>query len=92
MIIGERLTKFVAAAVADRLAAAGAVDVPDPRRIAGLVEGVISSQMDIEKEIDEETGRILAEHYQQVRAAGASYDELFRMIKKKLAEERGVVI
>ena len=68
------------------------ISTTDNHMLVGLVENVIQNEMDREARIDEEVREVLAEHYEEMRHSGASYDEMFRRVKEKLAKDRGVVL
>ncbi len=60
-----------------------------------LVEKVaklIEEDLKMEEALDEEVKNILLENAEQMRKLNVDYQEMFRMLKEKLAKERGFVL
>ena len=68
------------------------ISVHDDRMLVGLVENVINDELEQEEKLDAEVRGILAQHYEEMRRSGVSYDEMFRKVKHKLAKEKGIVL
>ena len=92
MSLHPQLVAFLAESVIADLRRDGSIRVSDDRLLAGLVENVIEEEMERAAALDDEVREILNEHYEQMRASGLNYDEMFRKVKSKLASERGIVL
>ena len=92
MSLHPQLVAFLAESVIADLRRDGAIHVVDDRLLVGLIENVINDEMERAAELDDEVREILKEHYEQMRASGLNYDEMFRKVKSKLAAERGIVL
>jgi hypothetical protein len=92
MRLHPQLIEFVAESVITDLERDNMITVHDDRLLIGLVENIIEQEMDLEKELDEEVREILADHYEQIRTTGMSYDDMFRKVKAQLAKEKGIVL
>jgi hypothetical protein len=61
-------------------------------RLFVLVRQVITEDMRLEEEIEEEARRLLEVHKGEIDRKGASFDSLLRKAKAKLAQERKMVL
>ena len=86
------LVSYMAETVAAALARETLGSIDDESRLAGLVENVIVADLEAEERLDEEARELLSQHYEQVRASGAHYRELFNKVKAKLAKDRGIIL
>lgn len=92
MRLHPHLIGYIAESVIADLVKNGKVRIHDDRMLVGLVENIIEQEMEREAELDEEVRKILADHYEEMRRTGVSYDEMFRKIKTMLAREKGIVL
>lgn len=92
MRLAPRLIEHIAETVIANLLRDKKITVENERMLVGVVENIITADLEREDELNEEVRDLLKQHYQLVRKSGAAYDDLFRKIKKKLAEEKGIVL
>jgi hypothetical protein len=62
---------------------------------ASLVEGiasVITSELMVEDRLNEEVREVLLQHSSEMQRSNITYTEMFKMVKKKLAREKGIVL
>jgi len=64
----------------------------DKNRLIEDIEAVITEEFMREDELDEETKKILSDHIDEIRRSNIEYNEIFRKVRKKLAEEKGMVL
>ncbi len=83
---------YLAETVVNDLLRDGKVSTGDRQRVIGLVESVIRSELEIEDKLNEEARALLELHYEEVRASGAGYHELFGKVKARLAKEKGIIL
>ena len=57
-----------------------------------LIRQVIADDLKAEDDIEEEARRMLDEHIDQIRSKGVSYEQLLLKAKRKLAQERKIVL
>jgi len=60
--------------------------------IVGLVRRVITDDLRMEDEIEEEARRVLESHRGEIDRTGASFEKLVLKAKQKLAQERKMVL
>ncbi len=56
------------------------------------VSKVIEDDLKMEEELDEEVKNILLQNSEEMRKLNVDYQEMFRMLKEKLAKERGIIL
>ena len=84
--------EFIARKVVKTLTAAGKLEVEDePALHSGLVR-VITEEMAVEDRLNEEVRQVLVEHSRDMERANITYSEMFKMVKRKLAKEKGIVL
>ncbi len=83
----------LAAAVTDRLVTRGILSPSAPAHPAGArIAGIILHDLQAEDTLDEEVKGILEAHRREIDAGQVDYNKMFQMIKKKLAQERNIVL
>jgi len=56
------------------------------------IEHVITEELMVEDRLNEEVRQILKNYSDQIESGKVNYNRLFQMIKKRLVEERGIVL
>lgn len=75
-----------------RLSAAKLIEYDQPEYVAEVMTQVMLDELTVEIRLDEEVRKILEEHEAEMKETGASYEEMFRKVKKQLVRERKVVL
>ena len=68
------------------------IDVPDGLDLAEQLFQVMDAEINLEDRINEEVRVLLNQYQDQMRQSGASYQEMFKLIKNKLVRERKLVL
>jgi hypothetical protein len=92
MSLADRRTDFLAVRIAQRLARRGLFQEKSPGALADAVRAVFTEEVRREKEIDDEARRIVDASRAQIASGGLDSNELFRKVRRKLAEQKGVVL
>jgi len=92
MSLADRRTDFLAVRIAQRLARRGLFQEKAPGALADAVRAVFADEVRREKEIDDEARRIVDASRAEISSGGLDSNELFRKIRRKLAEQKGVVL
>jgi len=92
MSLADLRTEFLAHRIARRLARRSLFQEKTPGALASAVQQVFAREALKEKEIDQETRRMLDAARAQISTEGADSNELYRKIRKKLAEKKGIVL
>jgi hypothetical protein len=91
-----RLTKnqieFISYRITKELSDKGFVDIDDPRRMVQAIGQIVIGELQVEDRLNDEVREILTQHSEEMRRTNVEYREMFKMIKKKLARERKIIL
>lgn len=85
----EQLQRIAERLLTDLLAQGGAVLKAERRRVTAVMVKALRANLDQEQNLDAEAKALLEAHLRQA-PPGVDRQKLFLMIKRKLAEERGI--
>lgn len=68
------------------------IEVPEDVSIRDTIFEAVNDEVTVEDRLNDEVREILNEYGNQMRDSGASYQETFKLIKRKLVRERKLVI
>ena len=68
------------------------IEVPEGFDLKELIFEVMDNELSLEDRINEEVRVMLNQYQDQMRMSGASYQEMFKLLKAKLVKERKVVL
>ena len=92
MRLTRNQVEYIAHRIAKDLLEHGHIEADDPARlIAGIVQ-LITEELMVEDQLNEEVREILTTHAEEMRRTNVEYREMFKMIKKKLARERKIIL
>ena len=80
-------TKFVEDLVKQEM-----IGVPEDLDLAEQIFQVMDAEINLEDRLNEEVRVLLNQYQDQMRQSGASYQEMFKLIKNKLVRERKLVL
>ena len=83
---------YMAKQLLKRLSAAELIQYDQPEYVTEVMTQVMLDELTVESRIDEEARKILEEHGDEMKEVGASYDEMFKRVKRQLVRERKVVL
>jgi uncharacterized protein len=90
MLLAREFCDYLARQVIKRLVAPG-LEILDPQEAANLFGDVIIWELEDEDRLNDEVREILSQYGEQMRTAGASYQELFKKAKNTLMAQRKMV-
>ncbi len=83
---------FIARKIVKSLVADHKIEVDSEARVAeGLVK-VITDELMVEDRLNEEVREVLVQHAGEMERSNVTYTEMFKMVKRKLAREKGIVL
>ena len=92
MRLTRNQVEFIAHRIAKDLIEQGHIEADDPAKlIEGFVE-LITQELMVEDQLNDEVRDILTQHAEEMRRTNVEYREMFKMIKKKLARERKIIL
>ena len=83
---------YLAQQTVKRLSTAGLIQFDQPETVREVMTQVMLDELGVEDRINEEVRKILEEHDSDMKQMGASYEEMFKKIKKQLVRERNVTL
>jgi hypothetical protein len=92
MALRREYVRLLATKVAEELVKQEMIEVPEGLDLADQVFQVMDAEVNLEDRINEEVRLLLNQYQDQMRQSGASYQEMFKLIKNKLVRERKLVL
>ena len=74
------------------LEATGKIEVDDEAAVMEGVASVITEELRKEDRLNEEVRDVLVEHSDEMSRSNITYNEMFKMVKRRLAKEKGIVL
>lgn len=91
-----RLTKnqveFIAYRITRELQDRKLIESDDPTHTMESLIGIMTEELLVEDRLNDEVREILTQHAEEMRRTNVEYREMFKMIKKKLARERKIIL
>lgn len=84
--------EFLARKIVKTLVAEGKLQVDDEARVVGGIARVVADEMALEDKLNEEVREVLMQHGREMERSNITYTEMFKMVKRKLAKEKGIVL
>jgi uncharacterized protein len=93
---GMRLTEneiqFISRKIVKTLVAFEKLEVDDEHRVVDNIAKVITDELQVEDRLNEEVREVLIQHASEMERSNVTYTEMFKMLKKKMAREKGIVL
>ena len=91
-----RLTRnqieFIGHRIMKELIERGFIEADDPTALRDEISKIVTEELMVEDRLNEEVREILTSHADELRRTNVEYREMFKMIKKKLARERKIIL
>jgi len=84
--------EYVSRKVVKTLVAEGKLEVDAEPRVIEAVTRVITEELMVEDRLNEEVREVLMQHVSEMERSNITYTEMFKMLKKKMAREKGIVL
>lgn len=92
MHLPREYVAYLAKQVLRRLADQGLVQYEQPDYVTEVITQVMLDEVSVEDRLNDEVRKILEQHGEEMKRMGASYEEMFKKVKKQLVKERKVVL
>ncbi len=92
MGLRKEFVRLLANRVALDLVKQEMIEVPEGLDLTEMIFAVMDAELNLEDRINEEVRVMLNQYQDQMRLTGASYQEMFKLLKAKLVKERKVVL
>ncbi len=93
MRLKKEMVQYIAQVMAKKLTERGYVTYEgNLRNLEALFTNVIIDDLSVEDRLNEEVREILDQHQEKIDRGNIDYHKMFLMIKRKLTQERGLVL
>ena len=92
MGLRKEYVKLLSTKVVEGLIKQEMIEVPEGLDLADQLFQVMDAEINMEDRLNEEVRLLLNQYQDQMRQSGASYQEMFKLIKNKLVRERKLVL
>ena len=92
MGLRREYVRLLSVKVAEDLVKQEMIEVPEGLDLAEQLFQVMDAEINLEDKLNEEVRLLLNQYQDQMRQSGASYQEMFKLIKNKLVRERKLVL
>ena len=92
MGLRREYVRLLSTKIAEELVKQEMIEVPESLDLAEQVFQVMDAEVNLEDRLNEEVRGMLNQIQDQMRQSGASYQEMFKLIKNKLVRERKLVL
>ena len=92
MSVRKEFVRLLAVKVVEELVQQEMIAVPEGLDLTDTVYEVMEQETSLEDRLNEEVRVVLNQYQDQMKASGASYQEMFKLIKNKLVKERKLVL
>ena len=84
--------EFISRKIVKTLVAEGKLEVDSEARVIGEIVRVVTEELAVEDRLNEEVREVLIQHASEMERSNITYTEMFKMLKKKMAKEKGIVL
>ena len=88
MSLRKEFVRLLATKVAEELVAQEMIEIPHGFDLVERILPGMEAEANIEDRLNEEVRTLLTQYQEEMRQGGVSYQEMFKLIKKKLVKER----
>ena len=92
MGLRKEFVRLLSTKLVDELIEQEMIEVPDGLELSEQILEVLDAEVNLEDRINEEVRTVLKQYEDQMRQSGASYQEMFKLIKNKIVKERKLVL
>ena len=84
--------EFLARKMVKTLVSGEQLAVDDEHRVSAEIVRIITNELMLEDKLNEEVREVLLQHTSEMERSNITYTEMFKMVKRKLAREKGIVL
>ncbi len=92
MALPREFVQYLAKQVVKRLLDAKLIQIDQPEYVLEVITQVMLDEVLVEDRINDEVRKILEERANEMKQFGASYEEMFKKIKKQIVRDRQVIL
>jgi uncharacterized protein len=84
--------EYLGRKIVKTLVGQGKLEVDSDTRVAEGIARVITEDLQVEDRLNEEVREVLVQHAGEMQRSNITYSEMFKMVKRKLAKEKGIIL
>ena len=92
MLISRDYVGYMAGELVKRLLAAKMIEAPSAAALTTSLRTAMQEEIGVEDRLNDEVRQILTQYADDMRRAGASYQEMFKKVKGELARQRKLIL
>ncbi len=92
MLLSRDYVSYMAGEVVKRLVASKMIETPAAETLTKKVRAAMQDEISVEDRLNEEVRQILTQYADDMRRAGASYQEMYKKVKGELARQRKLIL
>ncbi|HEV2183321.1 MAG: DUF507 family protein [Candidatus Acidiferrales bacterium] len=92
MLLSRDYVGYMSKEVVKRLVERQMIETKAPDALAERVRQTMADELTVEDRLNEEVRDILAQHNDEMRKVGASYQEMYKKVKGELARQRKLIL
>jgi len=92
MLLSRDYVGYMSKEVVKRLVERQMIETKTPDQLAERVRQTMNDELAVEDRLNEEVRDILAQHNDEMRKVGASYQEMYKKVKGELARQRKLIL
>jgi hypothetical protein len=84
--------EYIARKIVKTLSSEEKLEMDSETRVVEAIARVITDELMVEDKLNEEVREVLIQHASEMERSNITYTEMFKMVKKKLAREKGIIL
>lgn len=84
--------EFLARKIVKTLVGGRQLAVDNQQRVAADIVRIVTEELLLEDKLNEEVREELMRHASEMERSNVTYTEMFKMLKRKMAKEKGIVL
>jgi hypothetical protein len=84
--------QFIAKKIVRVLVAEGKIEVDSEMRVGDAMAQIITDELAVEDKLNLEVRDVLSQHSGEMERSNITYTEMFKMLKRKMAKEKGIIL
>jgi len=92
MRLNKNQIEHLASIILRNLTKEGKIIIEDKSRLLEEVTALLIEEFQKEDRLDQEVRELLSKHMEKIRKDNIEYQQMFKLIKARLARERGIVL
>ena len=92
MRLNKNQIEHLASIILRSLVKEGKIIIEDKTRLLEEVTALLIEEFQKEDRLDQEVRELLSKHMEKIRKDNIEYQQMFKLIKARLARERGIVL